>query len=114
MVAHVVLFRPRAGLGAEERRALVDAFSRALRDIPGIRRAAIGRRVTHGRPYESLMHERYDFAAIIEFDDVRALTRYLEHPAHEELGRRFFDSFEAALIYDYEMTEGVEGLAAML
>ncbi len=105
MVAHVVLFRPRADLGAEERAALVASFSRALREIPGIRRTQVGRRVMHGRPYEQLMKENYEYAAVLEFDDLRALKAYLQHPAHEDLGQRFFASFEAALIYDYEMSD---------
>lgn len=113
MLAHVVLFRLRAGLTRDQRDALVEAFTGALRDIPGVRRARVGRRVTHGRTYERLMNEDYEFAALLEFDDLGALTRYLQHPAHDDLGRRFFDSFEAALIYDYEMSEGVSGLAGL-
>ena len=113
MVAHVVLFRPRAGLTRDERAALVEAFGRALRDIPGIRRANIGSRVRHGRAYEHSMEEDYQFAAVLEFDDLRGLTQYLEHPAHEDLGQRFFASFEAALIYDFEMRDGVSGLAGL-
>ena len=114
MVAHVVLFRPRAGLTQDERIALADSFSRALGEIPGIRRASVGRRVTHGRPYEQLMREHYEFAAVLEFDDLAALTAYLQHPAHEELGERFFASFDAALIYDYEMTDSTQGVTALV
>lgn len=113
MVAHVVLFRPRSGLTREQRGALVESFSRAIRDIPGVRRARVGRRVTHGPSYEHLMNEDYEFAALLEFDDLAALAQYLKHPAHEDLGQRFFGSFEAALIYDYEMSEGVSGLAGL-
>ena len=109
----MVLFRPRAGLTRDERTALVEAFSRALRDIPGIRRANIGRRVRHGRPYEDLMEEDYEFAAVLEFDDLGGLTQYLRHPAHEELGNRFFASFERALIYDFEMSAGASGLTGL-
>jgi Stress responsive A/B Barrel Domain len=114
VVAHVVLFRPRAGLTPEQRGALVESFSRAVRDIPGVRRARVGRRVTHGRPYEQLMNEDYEFAALLEFDDVGALTQYLRHPAHDDLGQRFFGSLEAALIYDYEMSDGLSGLAGLV
>jgi hypothetical protein len=59
------------------------------------------------------MTMNYEFAAVLEFDDVSALKAYLQHPAHEELGERFFASFDAALMYDYEMREGEEGLAAL-
>jgi Stress responsive A/B Barrel Domain len=114
VVAHVVLFRPRVELTQNERIALADSFSRALGEIPGIRRASVGRRVTHGRPYEQLMRENYEFAAVLEFDDVAALTSYLQHPAHEDLGERFFASFDAALIYDYVMTDSRQGLKALV
>jgi hypothetical protein len=110
VVAHVVLFRPRAGLTRDERAALGEAFFRALRDIPGIRRASIGKRVIHGRPYENLMNEDYEFAVVLEFDDLGGLTQYLQHTAHADLGRRFSASFEAALIYDYDMSDGMSGL----
>ena len=103
MVAHVVLFKVRPGLDAEARQGLASAFERALREIPSIRRAQIGRRVTHGRPYEQLMTVDYEYAAILEFDDVAGLKAYLADPAHEALGARFFDSFEVALMYDYEI-----------
>ena len=108
MLAHVVLFRPKADLHAAEREALIDALSQALAEIPSIRRARIGRRVTHGRPYEQLMRADYTYLALLEFDDVGGLQAYLNHPAHEQLAARFFAAFEEALMYDYEMGEGTE------
>ena len=113
MVAHVVLFRPRAGLTGEQRAGLLEAFIRALREIPGIRRASIGKRVIHGRSYENLMGEDYEFAAVLELDDLGGLTQYLQHPAHADLGRRFAASCDATLVYDYEMSDGVSGLAGL-
>lgn len=110
MIVHIVLFRPRAGLTVEERSELVEAYCRALRDIPAIRRSRFGRRVTHGRPYERSMTEPYEFAALLEFDDVDGLQRYLEHPAHAELAGRFFASLESALMYDYEVEDDGEAL----
>ena len=114
MIAHVVLFRPRASLTAAERARLADVFTSALREIPSIRRSRIGERVMHGRPYEALMTTHYSHAAILEFDDVAGLRAYLEHPAHEALGRLFFEAFEEALMYDFELKEGEDGLLALL
>lgn len=111
MIAHVVLFTPRRDVTDRDREDLVAALARALAEIPSIRRARVGRRVTHGRPYESLMRTDYAYAAILEFDDVAGLKAYLEHPAHEALGARFFAVFEEALMYDYELEEGAAGLA---
>jgi len=114
MIAHVVMFRPRAGLTEADRRTLADAFNAAIWEIPSIRRARIGPRVTHGRGYESLMRVDYSYAAILEFDDVAGLKSYLEHPVHEALGARFFAMFEEALMYDFELKEGAEGVEQLL
>lgn len=105
MVAHVVLFRPKKKLSAEARQRLVDAFTRAVREIPQIQRARIGRRVTHGRPYEQLMRTDYPYAAVLEFEDLERLRGYLAHPAHDALGNAFFECFDEALIYDFEMRD---------
>jgi len=105
MVAHVVLFRPKPQLSAGARQRLVEAFTRAVREIPQIQRARIGRRVLHGRPYEQLMRVDYPYAAVLEFEDLDALKGYLAHPAHDALGNAFFECFDEALIYDYQMGE---------
>ena len=114
MITHAVLFRPRPGLAADERAGLVDALRLAIRSIPSIRRARVGRRVTHGRPYEQAMRVNYEFAALLDFDDLAGLTAYLEHPAHETLAKRFFEAIDEALIYDFELEEGEEGLKDLL
>jgi hypothetical protein len=114
MLTHVVLFRPRPNLGHDQRLALASALTAAIRDIPSVRRARVGRRVTHGRGYESLMRTDYSHIALLEFDDMRGLQEYLRHPAHEELGRRFFESFEDALMYDYEVDDADVGIAKLL
>ena len=104
MIAHVVLFRPRAELTDAERSSLVDAFTRALNQIPSIRRSRVGKRVTHGRPgYEQMMREHYEYIAVIEFDDREGLKAYLDHPAHKELASQFFSAFDAALMYDFDL-----------
>lgn len=106
MIAHIVLFRPRAALGPDARGTLLRAFESALREIPSIRHVRVGRRLTHGRPYEGLMAVDYQYAAVLEFDDLAGLQAYLDHPAHERLASEFFKAFEHALMYDYQWTEG--------
>ena len=113
MIAHLVLFRPRADLPASARDTLVGALSAALGQIGSIRRARFGTRVTHGRPYEALMRTNYSHAAILEFDDLAGLRAYLEHPAHQQLASRFFEAFEEALMYDFELKDGPEGISAL-
>jgi hypothetical protein len=114
MIAHVVLFTPKRGLASAERAALAAAFSAAIKQIPSVRRARIGRRVTHGRPYEQLMAVDYSHAAVIEFDDMTGLKAYLNDPAHDRLAGVFFASFEHALMYDFELDEGDRALDGLV
>lgn len=110
MIAHVVLFRLKAGLPEETREGLAEALSRAAHEIPSIRKAHVGTRRTGGRSYEQLMTADYPFAAILEFDDVESLTAYLDHPIHEQLAQRFFACVEQPLMYDFEFWETDEGI----
>jgi Stress responsive A/B Barrel Domain len=114
VIAHIVLFRPRPDLSVSERESLAETFATALREIPTIRHAWVGRRFTHGRGYEHLMRVDYEYAAIIEFDDAGGLLGYLEHPAHQQLGERFFSAFADALMYDFELQEGKGGIEALV
>ena len=104
MIAHIVLLQPRADLTEDQRRAALETLKRAADDVPEIRSLRLGRRVTHGLPgYEQRMTQDYEFALIIEVDDVAALTRYLKAPAHRTLGDLFSTATTAALAYDYDM-----------
>jgi len=111
VIAHVVLFQPKPGLSEEDRLELIDALSAALREIPSVRRACLGPRITHGRPYEQLMTVDYSFATILEFDTVADLKAYLNHPVHERLATHFSECVEQALMYDFDVREGEDGLA---
>lgn len=113
MITHLVLFRPRTGLSTDERTELANVLRTALQTIPSIRRLRLGRRVMLGRVYEQQMQANYEYAALLDFDDVAGLTEYLEHPAHEALARKFFETLEEALIYDFELGEGVEAVARL-
>ena len=114
MIAHIVLFRPRGDLSPAERTALTGSFEAALRDIPSIRRARVGRRFLHGRAYEALMQVDYQYAAVLEFDDAAGFNAYLEHPAHQQLASQFLEIVEHALMYDFDLQEGGAGLAVLL
>ena len=111
MIVHVVLFHLRPELAAETRDGLAEALLLACREIPSIRRARVGSRVTLGRPYELLMTTDYAFAAILEFDDLSGLRSYLDHPVHEQLAQRFYASVDQALTYDFELWDPEEGIA---
>ena len=114
MIVHVVLFQPRAAVSSEERKALAQAFETAVRTIPSVRRAQVGRRVQHGGGYESLPQPDLQYAALLEFDDQAGLDAYLRHPAHEEVGRRFFEVMEGGVVFDYELQDGKSAGAVVL
>jgi stress responsive alpha/beta barrel protein len=114
VIAHVVLFRLRPEVSIAERRAIIDAWTTALNEIPSIRRARVGHRVKIGREYESLARIDFPHGAILEFDDVDGLRAYLDHPAHESITTRFFAAIADTLIYDFEVTGDADGLIEML
>jgi len=111
MLWHVVVMKPRPDLPPADRVAFVDAFTRAVREIPTVRGARVGRRVTHGAGYEHDMPDAADYIAIIEFDDVAGVQTYLRHPAHAAVGARFAQSCSSAWVYDFQMNEA--GLAPL-
>lgn len=114
MIAHIILFRLRPDVSIGDRRELIDAWGTALRDMPMIRRARVGRRLTIGRSYESLARIEFPFAAVLEFDNVDTLQAYLDHPAHAAFATRLFAAIADTLIYDFEVTGDAEGLRGML
>jgi hypothetical protein len=107
MVWHLVLMKPRPDLPAVERRALLDAFDRACREIPTVRNVRIGRRVTHHAGYEATAPDSADYVALLAFDDLAGLQTYLQHPAHAPLGALFNQALSSAFVYDFEVG-GVE------
>jgi len=108
MIVHVVLFSPRPDLSDSDRTALIAALESASKHIPSIKRLRIGKRVKHSLPgYEQMMRDDYEYAVIIEFDDVEGLKAYLQHPAHAAAGHHFTASASKALAYDYEVAESI-------
>jgi hypothetical protein len=111
MVTHVVLLKPRRDLSPERRSALLDAFERAITEIPTVRGVRVGRRVVHGAGYERHAPDTADFFISIDFDDLDGLQTYLRHPVHEALALCFGQSLTAAMVYDFEVG-GIEDLRA--
>jgi stress responsive alpha/beta barrel protein len=106
MIAHVVLFSPKPDLPQADRRALLDALVVAAAAIPSIKRFRVGKRVKHWLPgYEQMMRDDYEFAAIIEFNDMDGLKTYLGHSSHAVIGEHFTESASRSLAYDYELVD---------
>jgi Stress responsive A/B Barrel Domain len=109
VIAHVILFTPKPELTDAARRDLLDSLVAASADIPSIRAFRVGRRVRHGLPgYEQLMRDDYEFAAIVEFDDMDGLKSYLAHPSHAAIGRHFIASAARSLAYDYTLVDATD------
>jgi hypothetical protein len=105
VIYHIVLFRPRESLTPDQRQSLVTALGRAVEGITEIKRATIGQRLLLNRPgYEMQMAEHYEYSAILEFESETDLRAYLDHPAHNELGKLLFSSADAVLAYDFVST----------
>ena len=103
MIAHIVLLQPRPDLTEAQRQDALVTLSRAAAGVPEIRGFRLGRRIKHGLPgYEQLMTQDFEYALMIEVEDVDALRRYLQAPAHIALGNLFYSATSAALAYDYE------------
>lgn len=102
MIVHIVLLQAKAELTSAQRAAALETIRRSAANLPEVR-LRLGRRVKHGLPgYEQLMTQDFEYALIVESEDVAALKRYLQAPAHEALGRLFYAATSAALAYDYE------------
>jgi hypothetical protein len=109
MIAHIVIFEPKTGLTPPQTRAVLEALQIEAARIPAVRSFAVGRRVRHGLPgYEQSMRSDFEYAAIVQFDDMAGLKAYLQHPAHAAIARYFADSAAAALVYDYQLVDIAE------
>ena len=101
MIAHIVLLQPRPDLTEAQRVEALATIRRSAMSLPDVR-LRLGRRVKHGLPgYEQVMATDFEFALIVEVDDVDALKRYLQAPAHTALGELFYTATSSALAYDY-------------
>lgn len=108
MIVHVVLFSPKPDLSPADRAKVLEALASASKEIPSIKRLRVGRRVKHSLPgYEQAMRDDYEFAVMIEFDDLAGLKAYLQHPAHAAAGHHFAASSSKALAYDYEVSDSL-------
>ena len=103
MIAHVVLFEPKSTMSDGERVAFSTALNGAFSAIPGIERARVGRRISPDIQYAlDLGQSNYEYAAVLEFADLDRLKAYLSHPAHQELGRLFWQNCSSTVILDVE------------
>ena len=110
MIAHVVLFTPRADLTDADARSFAQMFSVACREISSIRRVRVGRVFAQESSGSSRVGDKtYKVAAYVEFDDVAGLRAYMEHPKHTELAGLFWKYCESTVFVDAEVHDPVVG-----
>jgi hypothetical protein len=101
MIAHVVLFEPKATITEADRETFLDAMKMAFKDIPSVRRSLVARRRLIGAGYEAKLGDTtYSYVSVVEFDDLDGLKSYLEHALHQRLGQLFWQYCDRTLIVD--------------
>ena len=101
MIAHVVLFEPKATSNEADRENFLDAMKVAFMEIPTVERSLVAKRRLIGAGYESKIgYQTYSYVSVVEFKDVVALKEYLDHPLHQRLGRLFWENCDRTLIVD--------------
>ncbi len=94
MIKHVVLFKFKQG-ASEARFTELEARMKALPgQIPEIRSYELGLDVARSE-------RSYDFALVSAFDDMEALKRYQEHPAHQEVLAIVKELFGQIIVADF-------------
>jgi hypothetical protein len=103
VIAHIVLFTPKAGLNTEDMRSFAQAILRTCSDIPQVKRAIVGRNADIDAGYARNFGDKtYKYAAVLEFESKDDLVSYLKHPSHQALGRQFWQHCEATVIMEVE------------
>lgn len=106
MITHIVLFEPHATFSEEQRRSVLEEIRASVSQCPSVRACRVGRRARHGlRGYEQGMRQNYEYALLLDFDDLDGLRAYLSHPAHARLGDFFTQGATSALAYDYNVVD---------
>jgi hypothetical protein len=101
MIAHVVLFEPKATITEADRTTFLEAMKTAFREIPTVTRSLVAKRQLIGAGYEAKLGDTtYSYVSVVEFEDVAGLRNYLEHALHQRLGQLFWQYCERTLIVD--------------
>jgi len=109
MVLRVVLFQLRAEVTDYDSRVLLASISGAVKSVPGLLSFNVGRRIegegayTLGDAAAAGINAPFDYAAVFQFENVKALQSYLTHPAQSEIRTRFAAVTASAVTCDYEM-----------
>jgi hypothetical protein len=107
MIAHIVLFNPKAGVSESDIRSFAKTIQGVCRQIQAIQRPQVGRRIDVDAGYPRSFGEKtYRFVAIFEFENSAKLREYLEHPLHRHLGKLFWEMCESTVVIEAAMADG--------
>jgi hypothetical protein len=101
VILHLVLFTPRPSVNADAQNRFAEALECALTTIPSVVSYRIGRRIRFDAAYEAIS-ANFEYCGVIEFADRDGLATYLQHPAHDELGRLFYETSAEVFAGDFE------------
>lgn len=97
MVRHIVLFKLKEGVPAEEKLAVMNAFKSAIEALPAkisvIRKIEVGLNMN---PAES-----WNIALYSEFDTLEDVKYYAGHPDHVAAGKLLAEVKESRACVDY-------------
>ncbi|HEX5635286.1 MAG TPA: Dabb family protein [Gemmatimonadales bacterium] len=97
MIHHIVLFRFRDGVTPAQLDAARDALQGLAGRVPEVRRIAFG-------PNQAPGSEEWPWVLVVVVDDMAAVQRYLDHPAHQDAVKHAIVPIRAArLAVDVEV-----------
>lgn len=99
MVKHIVLFKLKDEVSADEKLAAMSAFKKAIEvlpvTIPVIRKIEVGLNINSSESWSIALYSEFD-----TLDDVKA---YAVHPHHVAAGKLIADVKESRACVDYEV-----------
>ena len=101
MLKHIVLLKLKPGVSEEQTADLLKALNDLMESgaVPGILRVTGG----YNNSPEG-KSQGFDYAFVMWFENAEARDRYLPHPAHQELGRRYVGPIlDDVLVFDYDV-----------
>jgi Stress responsive A/B Barrel Domain len=106
LIAHVVLFEPKADVTPEQRRDFLNEIRSVATEIAIVHQASVGRPLSFSRmPALNSGQPTYSFAAVMTFRTRNDLDVYLTHPRHELLRTMFWNFCQATLIADLDLSD---------
>lgn len=99
MVKHIVLFKLKDEIPAEEKQAVMIGFKEAIEALPAkisvIRKVEVGLNMNPG--------ESWNIALYSEFDTLEDVKFYATHPDHVAAGKIIAEAKESRACVDYEL-----------